>query len=596
MVVPTELALTFNAPNAAGYARMAAWSELLDEINVFPVADGDTGRNLCISLTPLREMDGRSLKATTDQLIRAATGNSGNIAAAFLTEFLKAATMEDLPQATAAGAHRARQAIGAPCGGTMLDIFDTLADCLAATNGPGSSVSERLLPPLAQALRETTAQLPALTQAGVIDAGALAMYLFFEGFFYELDGRALPHGRLPDALGQLSRHQPIGVASSSEITSQAVCVNAMIRPLAGADMGELRRRIDQMGDSVVALGDEASLKVHLHASDLQAATDLLADLGTIDTLTGEALYDPGMSTQPLPEGPIHIMTDAAGSFSRRQARQLRVTLLDSFVVGSGAAVPETLLDPETVYQRMRAGERTSTAQASNLERHQRYAATLGRFEHVLYLSVGSIYTGNVAAAQQWQASNDPDGRLTVLDTGAASGKLGLIAQAVARIASRAKTAEAVIDFAQKAIDTCGELVFLDQLKYLAAGGRISKTSRFFGDLFSIKPVVSPTATGVEKVSVVRRTSEQLPLALKHLNAALGKAPSPLLLLQYTDNRERVSAEIQPILQEHFPAAEIVLTPLSLTAGVHMGPGTWAVAWLAEPSALGASSDESEPRR
>lgn len=581
MAGPTEAAHAFSAPLAAGYARMAAWSELLDAINVFPVADGDTGRNLCISLTPLREMDGRPLRATVDQLFRAATGNSGNIAAAFLTEFLDAAAIEALPQATATGARRARQAIGTPCGGTMLDIFDTLAASLAALHR-SDPLCERLLPPLVQAVQATTAQLPALSRAKLIDAGALAMYLFFEGFFSDIDGRPLPQGHLPEALGEVSHYRPAKAGATSEMSANELCVNAMVRPSPGVDMDELRRRLNQMGDSVVALGDAESLKVHLHASDLQAAKGLLAGLGTIDTLTGEALYDPGMSTQPLPEGPIHIMTDAAGSFSRRQARRLGVTLLDSFVVGTGAAVPETLLDPETVYARMRTGEATSTAQASNQERHQRYGATLERFGHVLYLSVGSVYTGNVAAARQWQVSNDPDGRLTVLDTGAASGRLGLISQAVARFASRAHTAEATIAFAHKAIATCGELVFLDQLKYLAAGGRISKTSRFFGDLFSIKPVVTPTATGVEKVAVVRRTNQQLPLCLKHLTDALRGAIRPLLLLQYTDNRQRVATEIQPALEKHFPAAEIVLTPLSLTAGVHMGPGTWAVAWLAEP--------------
>jgi DegV family protein with EDD domain len=258
-----------------------------------------------------------------------------------------------------------------------------------------------------------------------------------------------------------------------------------------------------------------------------------------------------------------------------------VTLLDSFVVGPGGAIPETLLDPEKVYRRMRAGERISTAQAANHERYQRYAAALDRFEKVLYLSVGSAYTGNVAAARRWRRANDPDGRLTVVDTGAASGKLGLVALATARCASRTDGAEEVIRFAEKAVATCDELVFLDQLKYLAAGGRISKTGGFFGDLLRLKPVISPKAGGVEKVAVVRHAKEQLPLALKHLGAALAEAPAPLVLLQYTDNRERVAEEIRPALESHFPAAEILLTPLSLTAGVHMGPGTWAVAWLGD---------------
>ena len=70
----------------AGYERMAAWCDLLDEINVFPVADADTGRNLRISLNPLKQIDVPA-EEMARRLLRAATGNSGNIAAAFFSAF-----------------------------------------------------------------------------------------------------------------------------------------------------------------------------------------------------------------------------------------------------------------------------------------------------------------------------------------------------------------------------------------------------------------------------------------------------------------------------------------------------------------------------
>jgi DegV family protein with EDD domain len=425
-------------------------------------------------------------------------------------------------------------------------------------------------------------RLPVHAQAKMVDAGALAMHLFFEGFFNQMDDRPLPAGPLPAALADLARHRaPVPRSNPPIEVSDEICVNALVTPSAGADMATLRCHLDRLGESVVVLGDERALKVHLHARDLAAAADQLAGLGTIEAMTGEALYGSVPLNAPLPPGPVHIMTDAAGSLSRRRAQELGVTLLDSFVVGSSGSAPETLLEPEQIYRRMQTGERLSTAQAANAERHQRYAAALDRFEKVLYLSVGSAYTGNAMAAREWQRANDPDGRLMVVDTGAASGRLGLIALAAARVASRADSTDAVIRFVEKAVAACGELVFLDQLKYLAAGGRISKAGGFFGDLLHLKPVVSPRAGGVEKVAVVRRTNEQLPLALKHLKEALDEAPAPLILLQYTNNRERVAAEIRPALETHFPAAEILITPLSLTAGVHMGPGTWAVAWLGD---------------
>ncbi|PKN60218.1 MAG: hypothetical protein CVU53_04235, partial [Deltaproteobacteria bacterium HGW-Deltaproteobacteria-11] len=62
----------------AGVERLTAWSELLDRINVFPVADGDTGRNLVISLAPLRRTDGEP-KILARELLFSARGNAGNI-------------------------------------------------------------------------------------------------------------------------------------------------------------------------------------------------------------------------------------------------------------------------------------------------------------------------------------------------------------------------------------------------------------------------------------------------------------------------------------------------------------------------------------
>ena len=78
---------SFTEAFAAGTERVAVWSDLLDDINVFPVADGDTGRNLIISLGPLRQPQ-KNPEATIHALLMAARGNSGNIAAQFFSGFL----------------------------------------------------------------------------------------------------------------------------------------------------------------------------------------------------------------------------------------------------------------------------------------------------------------------------------------------------------------------------------------------------------------------------------------------------------------------------------------------------------------------------
>ena len=99
----------------------------------------------------------------------------------------------------------------------------------------------------------------------------------------------------------------------------------------------------------------------------------------------------------------------------------------------------------------------------------------------------------------WKKDNDPENLLTVVDTGAASGRLALIALLTARQAKKWPAARMnSLILSKRAMAACSEYVFIDELKYLVAGGRVSRASGFFGDLLSMKPVISPTSDGVRK--------------------------------------------------------------------------------------------------
>ncbi len=127
---------------------------------------------------------------------------------------------------------------------------------------------------------------------------------------------------------------------------------------------------------------------------------------------------------------------------------------------------------------------------------------------------------------------------------------------------------------------CAEYVFIDELKYLAAGGRISRASGFFADLLSMKPVISPTSEGVRKVGLVHSRKGQLDFALARLSERFGGSASATILLQYSDNEEWVTGPVNREVMALLPETQILITPLSLTSGVHMGPGTWSLAFTA----------------
>jgi hypothetical protein len=238
-----------------------------------------------------------------------------------------------------------------------------------------------------------------------------------------------------------------------------------------------------------------------------------------------------------------------------------------------------MFPPDELYALMRRGVRVTTAQASVFERHQCCQSIISRHGHALYLCVGSVYTGNYSVVMSWKESHDPDNRLRVIDTGAASGRLGIAARATARFAQRADAAEQVVQFAETAVRASEEYIFLDRLQYLAAGGRLSKTKGFLGDMLHMKPVITPAPEGALKVATLRSKSEQMEFALKKLEQNLGPAAGALIMLEYSDNREWVEEVALASIRKRYASAEVTLCPLSLTSGVHMGPGTWAVAFL-----------------
>ena len=124
-----------------------------------------------------------------------------------------------------------------------------------------------------------------------------------------------------------------------------------------------------------------------------------------------------------------------------------------------------------------------------------------------------------------------------------------------------------------------EYIFLDRLKYLAAGGRMPKAKAVFGELLRVKPIVSPTAEGVIKVGTAKNRKGQLKFALETFEKAFDENDSPFVMLEYSNNYDWVHDVVGKAIKARCPHAETILQPLSLTSAVHMGPGTWAMAYI-----------------
>ncbi len=563
----TSNSLLFARSCIAGYENLVVWADLLDAINVFPVADGDTGTNLRVSLSPLRDCTA-DLTASVQKLTATGIGNSGNIAAAFLSSFLHA----DGELATLAieGQQQAYNAIHKPISGTMLDVFDALVLCLQEEKITFSTIRNSLQ----EAVGNTANKLLVLEDAGVVDSGALGMFVFFDAFFQQyINGKAAPIPVMDlfgSKLKMASSYQP---EKSGEY-----CVEVVLAT--DKKDSALSEKIANLGESAVLVPGETGTKVHLHTKNPEDLRAQLSAMGNVVSWTDEAI-DPLLHSQNdtiFANNQIRIMSDAAGSIPLSIARYYGIILLDSYILASNQALPESLYLPEKLYPLMKKGAKVSTAQASNNERHLHYEAASAQYGKVLYICTGSAFTGNYSTAEKWKEEHAAGDNFEILDSGAASGRLAVMALLTARFAETGADATDVIALAKQLRKQAEEYVFIDELKYLVAGGRVTKTKAFFADLLRMKPVISPHAEGVRKVGVVRNALAQLEFALGKLEKQKETSKDLFVLLQYSDNEPWLQEQVKPAIRDLLPESEIAIVPLSLTSGVHMGPGTWSIAY------------------
>jgi len=564
-----------------GYERMVAWADILDRINVYPVPDGDTGRNLVMTLGACRNFNG-DLNFLISEILLSARGNSGNIAAGFLSGFLTGNELSSLPTSAEVGRDLAYRAVPNPQQGTMISLFDTLSTSLKRTppEGTGKWV-DSVIHDMEDTVRNTREQLPELKKAGVVDAGALGMFVFLEPLLNTLAGRPV---RLSLFTQDLKASFSIS-ATWQESTYQGYCFDVLLK--VGQEDREVIKHVMDVGESVVAMPDGERLKVHLHASDRERVRQNLTAIGVILSWAEDDLAEQTIRFSELRKNQaIHIMTDAAGSMTRDLAQRLQITLLNSYIAVGNRFLPETYIDPSQLFAAMKAGAKVSTSQPSVLEQHECYSNVMKFYDRVLYLCVGSFYTGNYDVAIQWKAENDPENRMTVIDTGVASGKLGLIARAAAEFSLTVSNPLEVIAFARGALEKVQEYIFLDTLQFLAAGGRMSKTGAFFGDVFHIKPIISPYPDGARKIGVAKSAKDQVKFAFHCLEKNIPRDQKTVLLLEYTDNREWLEEKIKPEIERRFPLVNVILQSLSLTTAAHVGPGSWGIAFLTEDSPRG----------
>jgi DAK2 domain fusion protein YloV len=274
----------------AAAAALERSRQRIDDLNVYPVPDGDTGTNLTLTVRGVveaLEATGASDRPTlARELTRAsllsARGNSGVILSQIIrgtAEVLGEAEAIDAPTIARAlrnASDQAYVAVHEPVEGTMLTLIRALAEEAEKRTAAGPDpvyLLKALVVRGEDAVAGTKDQLDVLRQAGVVDAGAAGVLELLRGVAWAVAGQPLPEGPPAEGLAVEAVHQ--------ELSRYRYCTAFVIEGK-GLDAAALEGELERLGDSLLVVGDPAALKVHVHTDDPGAALSLATAAGRID--------------------------------------------------------------------------------------------------------------------------------------------------------------------------------------------------------------------------------------------------------------------------------------------------------------------------
>jgi DegV family protein with EDD domain len=591
----------------SGAQRVIAGRDRLNRINVFPVADGDTGNNLAFTLGgllngALRRRSGHLgtlLQRVGEQAIDGARGNSGAILAQFLHGVAERVrdhevlAVADLAAAVGHGARQARGALSEPVEGTILSVIDRFAEALAEAGDAARTTPRQAfahaLGEARIALARTPQQMALLQRAGVVDAGAQGFVDLLEGIAEYVDGgpRAL-HLRAPLA----SANEPLeggrtNHASHAEVDPARRWCTECLLVGESLDRGAVRAALDDLGaDSVVLAGGATRLRradVGMHA---QALFDTCARFGEVEGMKADDMLL--QSRSAASRRGVAIATDSAADLPEAVilAHPLHVVPLRVNLDGRDY-LDKTGLGTSAFYRRMVAARdlpRTSQPPPGDFRRVFEFLR--GHHADVVYVGLSRAVSGTLQSAEQ-AAGRVAGGGVHVFDTVNAAGGQALLAWRAAELADAGAGVEAILRELERLRPLTLTWAMARDIRHAVRGGRIpawaAPAVRFTG----LTPVARMRDDGTLGIAGGLIAKARAPeafaayVAKRALRATPDRKPCWRAIVGHCDAQEDGQRTLE-VLRRRLDLVASHLVETGPAVGAHAGRGALVVALQPAP--------------
>ena len=564
--------------------------EKLNSINVFPVADGDTGTNLCLSLYPIINITnsqtektvGSLLEKIADKLIDHSRGNSGSILAQFFQgmsdsavdieqfdtyQFLKSLKM---------GNRYAREALSEPVDGTILTVIDKFSESFEDSyskeiNKDFSEIFSKVMITTKEAVAETKNQLDVLRDSNVEDAGAKGFYILMNGFFeFIVNGVSQKE---PSSQKNFLDHQPEEIYPDSDEIEFQYCTECIISGNE-IDRRKIREILLKHGNSIVVAGTKNKIKAHIHTDNPSFVFDEMKKFGTISSEKADDMKKQNKIIKNQTKS-FAVITDSAADITDKDIEELDINIIPIRIqLGQKSYLDKVTITPDEFFKELlvnTAQPTTSQPSIGEFRRHFQYLAS--HYNDVLSISVTGSISGTLQASESAAKKIKADGNIFTYNSLNASLGQGQIAVYAAKCAKNGKDIHSTLKELNTIRKNTKTFGLIPNLKYAVQGGRVPKTVKLIADIFRLTPILVSTDDGLivtrkflfGKNRILKKFAKYIAENIsysKKVNISIGHA------IAYEDAKtlkKFLETEIEQI-------NEFKITELGTAIGVHGGPG------------------------
>lgn len=582
----------------AGYLWLDQNREWLNAINVFPVADGDTGTNMALTLRAAvagaYSAKSNSLQDVADSMalhsLRGARGNSGVILSQYfkgIAEFIgrkERLHIPDIAGVFAAGADSAYKAMSEPKEGTILTVLREIAEHLNQTREKFKNIRVLLESAMEKggvSLLETKEKLKVLADAGVVDAGAQGFVHFIEGIHNfiktgeltkELDNK-LNIRELPREIEEHSRFR--------------YCSEFLVKG-SGFDTEGIKEELRCQGDSLIVAstgtGDTRYLRIHIHTDTPKKIKSLAQSIGIIENEKIDDMKSQSRAMRKWRIGlrrsarkTVRIVTDSTCDLPKETADFYNIDILPlNIIFGETVYKDGVDLDRNEFYKQLaESSEFPKTSQPSPQDFSDLYRGIFKEddVDSIISIHVSSKLSGTLNSAIK--STEEYGKKIYPFDSGTASLGLGLTAIAAAEMARKGEAPHKIIRNLEE-LKKSQQLYFtLESVDYLIKGGRVGKARGFLGKFLGLKPIltlidgeVRPLGKARSQDKIIEKIISLLPENIKDGRLAIAHAADPSKLDLLKD-----------ALKDKYDLNNILTGEIGPAVGAHCGPGTWGLFYM-----------------